>query len=36
LFAREIALPAEVETGRVTAEQKNGFLWIYLPLRTQA
>jgi HSP20 family protein len=36
VFAREIALPAEVETGRVTAEQKNGFLWIYLPLRTQA
>src|SRR5581483_932449 len=36
LFAREIALPIEVETERVTAEQKNGFLWIYLPLRTQA
>ncbi len=36
LFAREIALPADVETERVTAEQKNGFLWIYLPLRTHA
>lgn len=35
-FAREVALPVEVEAERISAEQKNGFLWIYLPLRRQA
>ena len=36
MFAREVTLPIEVETDEVTAEQKNGFLWIYLPLRSHA
>lgn len=31
-FEREIALPLEVEPGEVQAEQRNGLLWIYLPL----
>jgi HSP20 family protein len=35
-FEREVALPAEVATERVTADQRNGFLWIYLPLRSEA
>ncbi len=35
-FEREVALPAEVEPERVTAEQRNGLLWIFLPLRSQA
>lgn len=35
-FAREITLPAEVDPERVTAEQRNGLLWIHLPLRSQA
>lgn len=35
-FAREIALPAEIEPERVTAEQRNGLLWVHLPLRPQA
>ena len=32
-FERELRLPAEVEIGEVHAEQKNGLLWIHLPLR---
>jgi len=35
-FEREVLLPDEVEPGRVTAEQRNGLLWIYLPLRSHA
>jgi len=35
-FEREIQLPSDVETERVTAEQKNGLLWIYLPVRCHA
>src|SRR3974390_411406 len=31
-FEREVLLPAEVEPERVTAEQRQGLLWIYLPL----
>ncbi len=32
-FEREILLPSDVEPNGVTAEQSNGLLWIYLPLR---
>ena len=32
LFQREIALPCEVSPDGVRAEQRNGMLWIYLPL----
>lgn len=32
-FQRDVQLPDEVEVKKVRAEQKNGFLWIYLPLR---
>lgn len=35
-FEREVLLPADVEPARVTAEQRNGLLWIHLPLRTPA
>jgi HSP20 family protein len=35
-FAREIALPSDVESESVRAEYKDGFLWIYLPFRSQA
>ena len=35
-FEREVVLPVEVDTERVTAEQSNGLLWVYLPLRTAA
>ncbi len=31
-FEREIALPPGVDRNRVRAEQRNGMLWIYLPL----
>ena len=33
MFEREIVLPAEVEPERVQAEQRDGLLWIVLPLR---
>ncbi len=33
-FAREVVLPAEVDPEEVRAEQRNGLLWISLPLRT--
>jgi HSP20 family protein len=32
-FEREIALPAEVELKDVHAEQRNGLLWISLPIK---
>jgi HSP20 family protein len=32
-FERQVMLSPEVDAGRVTAEQRNGFLWVYLPLR---
>ena len=36
-FERELMLsPLTIETTRVTATHKNGFLWIYLPLRSEA
>jgi HSP20 family protein len=35
-FEREVNFPSEVDPERVTAEQKNGLLWIYLPLRSPA
>ncbi len=34
-FEREVLLPADVDPDQVTAEQRNGLLWIYLPLRAQ-
>ena len=33
-FARELRFPAEVIPGEVTAEQRDGLLWIKLPLRS--
>ena len=35
-FAREILLPAEVESDAVKAEYQEGLLWVYLPYRSQA
>ncbi len=35
-FERQIELPAEVDAKHVTAEQRNGLLWIYLPLRPES
>jgi len=32
-FEREVQLPAEVDVERARAEQENGLLWIYLPLK---
>jgi HSP20 family protein len=32
-FEREVALPAEVEVDQARAEQRNGLLWISLPLK---
>jgi HSP20 family molecular chaperone IbpA len=32
-FEREVALPAEVEVDQASAEQRNGLLWISLPLK---
>jgi HSP20 family protein len=32
-FEREIELPAEVDVKHARAEQENGLLWIYLPLK---
>lgn len=31
-FEREIALPLDIHPAAVRAEQRNGLLWIYLPL----
>jgi HSP20 family protein len=35
-FERILELPAEVEPDRVSAEHRNGLLWIKLPLRAHA
>jgi HSP20 family protein len=35
-FEREVLLAEEVDPEGVTAEQRNGFLWVYLPLRPHA
>ena len=32
-FEREVELPAEVDVEEARAEQENGLLWIYLPLK---
>lgn len=32
-FERVLALPAEVDPERVSAEHREGLLWVYLPLR---
>ena len=32
-FTREVPLPAEVEIDQAHAEQRNGLLWISLPLK---
>jgi len=32
VFQREIALPLEIDPAAVQTEQRNGLLWIYLPL----
>lgn len=32
-FEREVLLPAEVDADQAQAEQENGLLWIYLPLK---
>jgi HSP20 family protein len=32
-FERAVPLPAEVDVDRASAEQENGLLWIYLPLK---
>jgi HSP20 family protein len=34
-FEREILLPSDIAPDHVTAEQRNGLLWIYLPFRPQ-
>lgn len=35
-FQREVVFPADIDISRTSAEQQNGLLWIYLPLRTEA
>ena len=35
-FERQVVLPFDLDPERVTAEQRNGLLWIYLGLRAQA
>src|SRR5262245_2101772 len=32
VFRREIPLPLEIDPNHVQAEQRNGLLWIHLPL----
>src|SRR5438874_592793 len=32
-FERRVELPAEVDAKQARAEQENGLLWIYLPLK---
>jgi HSP20 family protein len=32
-FEREVALPVEVESDKAEAEQRNGLLWISLPVK---
>jgi HSP20 family protein len=33
VFQREIQLPAAIDVDNVRADQQNGLLWIYLPLK---
>jgi HSP20 family protein len=33
-FERELALPPDVASEGITAEQQNGLLWIHLPIRS--
>ncbi len=35
-FERTVELPADVAAEQVRAEQRNGILWVYLPLRSHA
>jgi HSP20 family protein len=35
-FERQVLLPSEVDPKRITAEQRNGLLWVYLSLRAHA
>jgi HSP20 family protein len=35
-FERQVELPNPVDPERVKAEQRNGLLWIYLPLRSMS
>ena len=35
-FERQINLPVEVEVDKAHAEQRNGLLWISLPLRKES
>ena len=35
-FERSVIFPCDVDPERVTAEQRNGLLWVYLPLRCHA
>jgi len=35
-FEREVLLPSDVSADRVTAEHREGLLWVYLPLRAHA
>jgi HSP20 family molecular chaperone IbpA len=35
-FEREVLLPSDVAPERVTAEQRNGLLWVYLPFQSHA
>ena len=32
-FEREVLLPADVDVEAASAEQQNGLLWVYLPLK---
>lgn len=32
-FERTVSLPAEVDVDKTHAEQRNGFLWIFLPFK---
>jgi len=32
-FEREVSLPVEVEIDKAEAEQRNGLLWISLPVK---
>jgi HSP20 family protein len=32
-FEREVPLPVEVEVGKTQAEQRNGLLWVSLPVK---
>ncbi|MFL6513964.1 MAG: Hsp20/alpha crystallin family protein [Chthoniobacterales bacterium] len=34
VFQRELHLPADIDVKTVRADQRNGMLWIYLPLKT--